>query len=692
MILQYSPWLIPFAISAIITGTLTIISWQNRDRIIPRIFMVLTAALTIWAAGAALESVIADFPTIFIINALTIPAIVIIPVALLLMVFCYMGRDHLVTARTTLLLLIIPVCTVILVATDPIHHLYYTGVIPHLMDGAITWEFLHGPFFWITLAYEYIIMGVIVALLVRQIAITRDNYRQPLVFFLIACCIPLSFGIAYSVGIPPFPRFLCLTPIGFSLASLIMAPGVFRYSPQIPVSYPLIFTTMKDSVVVIDTDDRITDLNPAAERMLDVSLNGVLGKPVREIIPFIALLLDIPERADREVSAEIHTGSGADERFFDANHRPIQSSRGVSLRLILLHDVTDRKRADDAIRESERKYRELVELLPEIVFESDLDGNLLYVNNSGLSIFGYTRDDLKRGLNMIAHIIEADRERVRKDILKVVTSGKSPGSEYTAIKKDGSTFPVFVVSTPVLQNSTCTGLRGILIDMTERRKSELAIQTAMKKLTILNNITRHDIVNKLTALGAYLSLTQDSVSDPDTADNLKECEKIIRSINEHIEFMKDYQEIGIHAPLWQDLDAVVRRVADSCANTGITIVPVKNNIEIFADPLFEKVIYNLLDNAIRHGEHVTRISFTARKTGHGTCIMYEDDGAGISQGDKKHLFEKGFGKNTGLGLFLSREILGITGISITETGIPGKGARFEIDVPEEGYRQKKNNS
>lgn len=96
-----------------------------------------------------------------------------------------------------------------------------------------------------------------------------------------------------------------------------------------------------------------------------------------------------------------------------------------------------------------------------------------------------------------------------------------------------------------------------------------------------------------------------------------------------------------------------------------------------------------MENSLRHGGHVTRICFSFQETDRGGVIIYQDDGIGISPEDKKHLFKRGFGKNTGLGLFLSMEILSITGITIHETGKPGNGARFEILIPRDNYRVRK---
>jgi signal transduction histidine kinase len=110
------------------------------------------------------------------------------------------------------------------------------------------------------------------------------------------------------------------------------------------------------------------------------------------------------------------------------------------------------------------------------------------------------------------------------------------------------------------------------------------------------------------------------------------------------------------------------------------------NIEIYADPLLSKVFYNLLENSIRHGHHTSLVQFLVRENDETLTIICQDNGGGIDPETKKHLFKRGYGKNTGYGLFLIREILAITGILIEETGEFGIGARFEIKVPKGAYR------
>jgi signal transduction histidine kinase len=154
-----------------------------------------------------------------------------------------------------------------------------------------------------------------------------------------------------------------------------------------------------------------------------------------------------------------------------------------------------------------------------------------------------------------------------------------------------------------------------------------------------------------------------------------------------IQFTKEYDAIGVSTPVWQD----VRTVLDTAAKQApLGKVVVKNDLpagqEVFADPLIVKVFYNLMDNAVRYGGKITTVRFSVEKAGDDHVIICEDDGDGVVAEEKEKIFDRGFGKNTGLGLALAREILDITGITIRENGELGKGARFEMTVPKGAYR------
>ncbi len=217
--------------------------------------------------------------------------------------------------------------------------------------------------------------------------------------------------------------------------------------------------------------------------------------------------------------------------------------------------------------------------------------------------------------------------------------------------------------------------------------SEDAFGIANKKLNLLSSITRHDIRNQLMALITFLELTRLKVADPEVIKYIEKEQAAAETISRQIEFTKNYEEIGVRALQWQDIALVAEQLRSRLPPGEITLTLALGGLEVYADPLLSKVFENLVDNSLRHGERVRNITVSTLQYGLGdVAIVYEDDGVGVHDEEKERIFEKGFGKNTGLGLFLSREILAITGFVMKESGTYGKGARFEIIVPKGKYR------
>lgn len=223
-------------------------------------------------------------------------------------------------------------------------------------------------------------------------------------------------------------------------------------------------------------------------------------------------------------------------------------------------------------------------------------------------------------------------------------------------------------------------------NVTELTQLSEALGLANRKLNLLNNIIRHDILNTLAGLLGLEDMALDSTRDPVITDLLQDIQKSTRKIQQQINFTKEYQDIGTAAPVWQNIRNVLLRADYHPANLIVEIPEHLGNLEIYADPLLEKVFYNLIENAVRHAGNLTRIRFLAERTPDGITLICEDDGNGVPNDDKEQIFEPGFGKNTGQGLALAREILAITGITIRETGILHQGARFEIKIGDQAYR------
>lgn len=223
-------------------------------------------------------------------------------------------------------------------------------------------------------------------------------------------------------------------------------------------------------------------------------------------------------------------------------------------------------------------------------------------------------------------------------------------------------------------------------ELKTRRQVEDALRTANHKLSLMTSITRHDILNRVMITNLYSEELLDALSDPTRIDQVKKIQKASEEIQALIQFTAYYQNLGINEPDWQDLQKIIKSRYIQGILNSVPISSSLDNLQVFADGMMEKVIYNLIENSFRHGVHLTKIRLSCHQEGEEMVIWYEDDAGGIAGEEKEKIFQKGYGKNTGLGLFLIREILAITGISIIETGESGGGVRFEIRVPAGKWR------
>jgi PAS domain S-box-containing protein len=223
-------------------------------------------------------------------------------------------------------------------------------------------------------------------------------------------------------------------------------------------------------------------------------------------------------------------------------------------------------------------------------------------------------------------------------------------------------------------------------DITEKKRAEEAISLSNRKLNLLNSITRHDILNTMTALLGYLEISREIARDDELKKYIDSATRAAATIRRQVEFSRDYQDVGVRSPDWFSLHVLIENQKQHIEQSGIKVEADLPDIRIYADPLIEKVFYNLMENSVRHGGNVRRIWFTTGLAGEDLVIRYCDDGKGIPDDKKEAIFNREYFQHSGFGLFLSREILAITGIRIRETGTFGQGAVFEIVVPPGSYR------
>ncbi len=213
------------------------------------------------------------------------------------------------------------------------------------------------------------------------------------------------------------------------------------------------------------------------------------------------------------------------------------------------------------------------------------------------------------------------------------------------------------------------------------------VEFLKKKLQLVGSVTRHDVLNQMTAIVGYNELLEMVIADEKQKSYI-ELEKVaVDKIRRLFQFAKDYQNISVEPPRWQSLDNAARRALEAFDNPAVRVTVAVGQTAVLADSLLDKAILQFLDNTARHGGTATEVRITFEDLGTHGELTIEDNGTGIPSADKDRVFERGYGKGTGWGLFLAREILAINGITVIENGEPGKGARFVITLPKGTYRE-----
>jgi PAS domain S-box-containing protein len=354
--------------------------------------------------------------------------------------------------------------------------------------------------------------------------------------------------------------------------------------------------------------------------------------------------------------------------------------------LVQIQDITERNKAGVNLRETNEYLNNLFDYANAPIITWDTGFHITRFNHAFERLTGRSQEEV---LGMTLDFLFPDKTRTASMALiqKAVGGERWETVEIPILTKEGNIRTVIWNSANVLDpdgRTISTIAQGT--DITERKRALDALLQTNNKLAMLNNITRHDILNQLMGLRTYLELSKMDVIDPVFLNYIQKEEQAAEAIQWMIEFTRDYQDIGGQGPKWHILSDTISSAISQLKPPDVEINVDVNRVEVFADPLMEKVFYNLMENSLRHGEHVTHIDFSVKESESGLILTYADNGVGVTADDKKKLFVKGFGKHTGLGLFLSKEILSITGITITENGEPGNGARFEMAVPKGAWR------
>lgn len=459
-----------------------------------------------------------------------------------------------------------------------------------------------------------------------------------------------------------------------------------------------LIATANAMVIGLDPQGKVTIFNHAAEEVTGYSRDEILGKngldvliPEERFVEFRAgfrrlIAAGVPEHFE----SPIRTKDGT-TRYISWNTSTLDDEGAVVATISFGIDITERRKAEEQLRESQRTLATLMGNLPGMAYRCKYDPTwtMEFASGGCADLTGYPPSDLigNKSLSYADLIHPDDRQRVWDEIQEAIDLGQSFQIIYRINTSTGGEKWVWEQGLGIASESgEIVAIEGFIADITDRKNADEIIRKANKQVALLTSITRHDIINQINSLQGYITILKKKIENGENARMLNAINTIAATILRQIVFTRDYQNVGAEPPQWIAVTRTLENLLRTLDRGQVEITIATAGLELYADPLIEKVFFNLIDNSLRHGERVTRIRISCNEDEEGLAIVYEDDGVGIADEEKEMIFSRGFGKNTGYGLFLIREILSITGFSIHENGTAGNGARFVIRVPQRSYR------
>jgi len=457
--------------------------------------------------------------------------------------------------------------------------------------------------------------------------------------------------------------------------------------------YRRIVDTAEEGIWQIDSQKNTVYVNPRMAKMLGYTPEEMTGHNIMEFMP--------PEELEGHAIRMVARMQGKNERYEQsfvkkdgsriwarvsatANIGPDGTFNGA---FSMLTDITEQKMAENALHESETRFHELFNNMPAAVaiYQPVDDGRdfIFYdFNRAGEEIEKIPREDVigQSILKVFPGVREFGLFEVIQRVFRTGAAEKHPISVYEDDRIAGwrDNYVYRLPSGEVV---------AIYEDITERKEMENRLADYAKKLLLLTQINRHDIFNELTAM----HIINDIILDTEVLEKIYSYIHMSNAgldrIERVLQFTRDYDDFASYQSKWFNLKQIVNHVRIEVLTGDIIFVnDVSEKIQVFSDPIIRKVFRTLFENALRHGKTLSKIRIYTKELGNDLVIFCEDDGVGIPGNEKEAIFTYGHGKNTGIGLFLAKEMLSVNNMTICESGVEGLGSRFEIVVPERRWR------
>ncbi len=497
-----------------------------------------------------------------------------------------------------------------------------------------------------------------------------------------------------------------LIMLAHDITARVLAEKALRASEE---RYRSVFQHSPVAICLTDEHGVYRHVNPAYCSLVGYSENELLGRSFSEMVlipemkeEFLSVYDGLVAKTNRlfRVQTEIRDKSGR-HLWVEVSTDSIEDEHGGTLVVGMLQDITARVKADQELKESEKRYRDLANLLPQTVFETDLKGRVTFTNRAGFEAFGYSPNDLKNGLNVAQLYAPSETQIMQENFAKRLKGQPVRHHEYQALRRDGTTFSVLVYSAPIRRENRVLGLRGVAIDVSELKAAEEqarnAEQARYDQIKEIAGGVSHEIYNSLFPAFASLDKLQESLRSPSTDDPARP-ERLIKLANNaiaravkltelvtqfsRIDSEQKYEEVEVRDVIAEVLESQQHRIEEQRITLKVDIEE-EAQLVCFRPHAFS-VINNLIVNALDalRESDLRQIEVVAFRHGDRTVIKVSDTGIGIPDGEQPKIFNAFYStkphSGTGMGLAIVKRIVDLYGGEVAVQSRLDKGTEFTI--------------
>jgi len=371
---QYTPYIYPLAIAALVSALLALYFWERRNTPGAKPATILMLALFVWSTGYMLEFMGANLATKILWAKIQYFGIVTLPVSLLLFALEFSGRQSQVTAPRLAAIIIVPAITLLLAISNEMHLQIWSNWDIEPIGETLVLHLEHGIAFWVNIVFTYLLLAISTVLIVQTLVHRSGLYRGQMGSMLVGIAAPWVGNAVSNLGLLPIP--IDLTPFGFTITGIAIAWGIFRHSLMniAPIAYETVFKSIDDAVFILDTQNRVLDINSAGRKALNLTANQVIGQHARNVFKEQADLLDHFQYI-MNAQEEIAIAQGSRAGFYELSISPLVDHKNRNVgRAIVLHEITERKQAeivmaearDQALRSAQMKSQFLARVSHEL--------------------------------------------------------------------------------------------------------------------------------------------------------------------------------------------------------------------------------------------------------------------------------------------------------------------------------------